>query len=227
MSDFKSEINNYITSTFKFEDELLKGVLEEQKNAGGPMMNIGADQAKFISLLIQTSKSRNILELGSYFGYSSIWIGRALQDLKNLEANDELAYSLTCVEYSSKQAEIVKNNLDKAALAKIASVVNLDAKSYLAKLVEEKPLSLDMIFIDADKVNYPHYLEQAAKLLKPGAILLVDNVLGLHEYEVLEENTEEKRIKAIQEFNSQLANSDVFNGTILTVHAGLAMAVKN
>ncbi|NQY81202.1 MAG: class I SAM-dependent methyltransferase [Candidatus Caenarcaniphilales bacterium] len=226
MSDFRNELTDYICSTFKLEDSLLENIIKQQSEAGGPMMNIGADQGKFINLLVQMSKSREILEVGSYFGYSSVWFGRALkalQDRENCEANH---YSLTCVEKSGKQIPIIENNLKKAGLEALTEVINADARAHLDKLIQEERV-FDLMFIDADKGNYPTYFKQAEKLVKPGGLLLVDNVLGLHTYEVLDSKTEDKRILAIQEFNKLLAESHSFDGSILTVQAGLAIAIKH
>ena len=225
MSDFKNELTEYICSNFKLEDPVLESIIQQQSEAGGPMMNIGADQGKLINLLIQMNKSREILEVGSYFGYSSVWFGRAIQSLKEKEKNETLKYNLSCVEKSGKQIPIIENNLKLAGLESITSVINSDAKSYLDKLIEEKK-DFDMIFIDADKGNYPLYLKQAENLLRSGGILLVDNVLGLHSYEVIDGENKDARIEAIREFNSELAKSTVFNGSIVTVQAGLAVAIK-
>lgn len=225
MSDFKNELTEYICSTFKLEDDLLKNIIQQQSKAGGPMMNIGADQGKFISLLVQISKSREIIEVGSYFGYSSTWLARALKELQNRENYEANNYSLTCIEKSGKQIPIIENNLEEAGLENLVTVINADAKPYLDKLIQEERV-FDLMFIDADKGNYPTYLKQAERLVKRGGLLLVDNVLGLNTYEVLDSNTEDKRILAIQKFNKLLAASHSFDGSILTIQAGLAIAIK-
>lgn len=226
MSDFKNELTQYICSTFKLEDDLLRSIIQQQSEAGGPMMNIGADQGKFISILVKISKSREILEVGSYFGYSSIWFGRALKALQDSENSKANHYSLTCLEKSGKQIPIIESNLKEAGLEELTEVIYADAKTYLDKLIQEERV-FDLMFIDADKGNYPIYLKQAEKLVKSGGILLVDNVLGLHSYEVIDSRNQDKRINAIKEFNSLLADSNTFEGSILTIQAGLAVAINN
>ena len=225
MSDFRNKLNDYISHTFKCEDNILEDVLEQQAAANGPMMNIGPDQGKFIKLLVQMSRSRKILELGSYFGYSSIWFGRALVDLQKFEDLAIENYSLTCIEKSSKQIPIIEKNIEKASLKQYINLVNASGEDYFNKLIQEG-MSFDLVFIDADKGNYPLYLKQATKLIKKGGLLLVDNVLGLKEYEVIDASNQDKRIKSIREFNQNLAASEDFEAIILTIQAGLAVALR-
>ena len=79
MSDFRGGVSDYISETFKLEDEILKDIIEQQSSASGPMMNIGPDQGKLIELLIKIHKPKRVLEIGSYFGYSAVWLARALK----------------------------------------------------------------------------------------------------------------------------------------------------
>jgi len=224
MSDFKTPLSEYLSNLFKYEDDFLTDLIEQQRLAGGPMMNIGADQAKLIEILINVHKPLRVLEIGSYFGYSGIWMARALK-----YNYDKAFYKegekplLTCVEKSSKQIDIIRSNFRKADLECFLELIQSAGIDYMKKL---SPNSFDLIFIDADKNNYPEYLKLAEGLLKQGALLLVDNVLGLHAHEVLDLENKDLRIEAIRQFNRDLAESKCLKATIIGIQAGLAIALK-
>jgi predicted O-methyltransferase YrrM len=243
MSDFRGGVIDYISETFKLEDEILKDIIKQQSSASGPMMNIGPDQGKLIELLIKIHKPQRVLEIGSYFGYSAVWLARALKSNlvkagKNAGIEDceqapggrvaerisSMQYPLlTCLEKSSKQVPIIKDNLEKAGLSSIAEVLEGDALDFLKRQSVD---SFDLIFIDADKASYPHYFTFAEKILRSGGLLLVDNVLGLYDSEVLDLANNDPRILAIRKFNEMLAASEIFDSTILSIQSGLAIAVK-
>ena len=228
MSDFRGGVADYISETFKLEDEILKDIIKQQSLASGPMMNIGPDQGKLIELLIKIHKPQRVLEIGSYFGYSAVWLARALKsNLVKAGENAEIGVSahalLTCLEKSSKQVPIIKDNLEKAGLSSITEVLEGDALDFLKKQAVD---SFDLIFIDADKANYPHYFTFAEKILRSGGLLLVDNVLGLYDSEVLDLANNDPRILAIRKLNQMLAGSEIFDSTILNIQSGLAIAVK-
>jgi predicted O-methyltransferase YrrM len=243
MSDFRGGVTDYISETFKLEDEILKDIIKQQTLASGPMMNIGPDQGKLIELLIKIHKPQRVLEIGSYFGYSAVWLARALKSNlvkagENVEIEDYEQASggrvaertssrqyplLTCLEKSNKQINIIKTNLEKAQLNSITEVLEGDAFDFLKKQAVD---SFDLIFIDADKASYPHYFTFAEKILRSGGLLLVDNVLGLYDSEVLDLANNDPRILAIRKFNEMLAGSEIFDSTILNIQSGLAIAVK-
>ncbi len=214
MSDYRTEIVDYICERFAQEDELLKDVLEQQRKGGGPMMNIGPDQGKFLNLLVTLNKPKNILEVGSYFGYSSVWLGRAAK---------EIGAHLYCAEISAPQCEIIKANLDKDALSDCTTVLQGSGIDIMNKFIREKKL-FEMIFVDADKTNYSNYLDLASRLLPSGGLLLVDNCIW--DNKVLDEVNPDSSTKAIQAFNDKLAAHPDFDSLIVTIQDGLAFAVR-
>lgn len=213
MSDERSALINYITENFAQEDSLLKDIICQQEAAGGPMMNVGPDQGKFLYLLMKMLKPKTVLEIGSYFGYSAVWLARALD-------KDAM---LTCVESSGKQCQIIKENLRKAGLDKVTQVLEAKGLDVMQKFVFEKEI-FDVIFIDADKKNYPNYFKEASKLLRKGGVLLVDNCIWYGK--ILDANPDDQT-QAIIEFNRLLAESKDFESTLLTVQDGLCIGVKS
>jgi predicted O-methyltransferase YrrM len=218
MADFRNLSTDYIIDLFAKEDELLLDILEQQRKAGGPMMNIGADQGKLLSLLVNIYKPKIIVEIGSYFAYSSIWLGRALQK----STPDGILY---CVEKSVQQAEIIASNLTKADLDTCTRVINSSGLEALMDFKNEKR-SIDMIFIDADKANYPEYYKHSKDLLPSGGLMLIDNVLGMHGREVLDLSNERKTVQAIRKVNELVSQDQDFESTIIDMHGGMLISVK-
>jgi caffeoyl-CoA O-methyltransferase len=212
MSDERTALINYISENFAQEDPHLKDILKQQEAGGGPMMNVGPDQGKFLYLLMKMLKPKSVLEIGSYFGYSALWLARALAD----------DAKLICVERSGKQVEIIKENLNAAGLENRSEVIEASGLDAMQKFIKEEK-TFDVIFIDADKKNYPNYFAQASKLLKTGGVLLVDNCIWSGR--ILDEKPDEQT-QAIIEFNRLLAESKDFESTLLTVQDGLCIGIK-
>lgn len=220
VSDIRTEAVEYVCNLFAKEDYLLNNILARQEEDGGPMMHIGADQGKFINLLIKLTKPKSILEVGSYYGYSTVWIARALRELENGK--------LTCIEKSKKHIEIIQEHLSQDQLEGHVEVYEGSGIDLMEKFISEG-ISFDMIFIDADKGNYPNYLKLSAKLLPRGGLLLVDNCLwGNRVLESAEElkSKDDKQTLAIKEFNEKLASHPDFESSIITIHDGMAFAIK-
>lgn len=217
MSDLRNPVTEYIIERFAQEDEILKNILENQKAGQGPQMNIGADQGKLLELLVKIHKPKRILEIGSYYGYSSIWLARALAKLSSGE-------KLVCVEVSEKQCDILKEHFKLAQIEAFTEVIQGSGIEIMTKFINEKKF-FDMIFIDADKANYPQYLELSAKLLPKGGLLTVDNTLW--NGKVIDESIKDKQTCSIREFNDKLSLSQDFDSLIITIQDGLALAIKN
>lgn len=216
MSDYRDQVVNYISERFASEDSLLKTVLEAQRAGGGPMMNIGPDQGKFLNLLVKLIKPKNILEVGSYYGYSSIWLARAIKESK-------LNAKLHCIEIDIKQCSIIQKFMQEAKLDEFATIHQGSGIEIMSKFISEARV-FEMIFVDADKVNYSNYLDLAAKLIPSGGLLLVDNCIW--DGKVLDAKTQDHSTQAIQAFNDKLSRHPDFESTILTIQDGLAFAVR-
>lgn len=213
MSDSRNPVVEYICRLFVEEDSLLKNILERQLMSGGPMMNVGPDQGKLLYLLAKLINPQRVLEVGSYFGYSSVWLARALPS----------GAKLHCVEVSEPQCRVLEKTFIEAGLQDLVDVHQGSGVDLMQKFINEKK-SFDLIFIDADKKNYPNYLKLADQLLISGGVLLVDNCLWNNK--VLESNPDEQT-RAIQKFNLDLASHKNFESTLITIQDGLVLAIKN
>lgn len=214
MSDERTAVVEYISERFAQEDFLLNNILADQEAGGGPMMNIGPDQGKFLNLLIKIHKPKRILEVGSYFGYSSIWMGRAARDIDA---------QLVCVEKSAEQVEIIRNYIEQDQLTNNMQIIAASGVDQMQKFIDTDK-SFDMVFIDADKGNYSNYLDLAAQLLPQGGLVLVDNTIWYGK--VADQSFEDNTTQSIRDFNDKLAQDERFESVIVTVQDGLAMGLK-
>ncbi|MGW3953335.1 O-methyltransferase [Streptomyces sp. NPDC004752] len=166
-SQLWDDIDFYFISHLSPDDEALQAALRDSEAAALPHVNVTANQGKFLQLLAQIQDARRILEIGTLGGYSTIWLGRALP------ADGRLI----SLEYSARHAEIATRNIARAGLEKVVEVRVGPALESLPKLADENPAPFDLVFIDADKVNNPHYVEWALRLTRTGSLIVVDNVV--------------------------------------------------
>ncbi|WP_328746915.1 O-methyltransferase [Streptomyces sp. NBC_00285] len=166
-SQLWDDVDDYFTTHLTPEDEALRAALDNSEAAGLPSIAVTAPQAKLLQLLAQIQGARTILEIGTLGGYSTIWLARALP------ADGRLV----SLEYSPVHAEVATRNLARADLDDIVEVRVGPALESLPRLAAENPPPFDLVFIDADKGNNPHYVEWALELTGPGSLIVVDNVV--------------------------------------------------
>ncbi|MER6540565.1 O-methyltransferase [Streptomyces sp. 900105755] len=166
-SQLWDDVDFYFTSHLSPDDESLQAALRESEANELPHVNVTANQGKLLQLLAQIQDARNILEIGTLGGYSTIWLARALP------ADGRLI----SLEYSAHHAEIAVRNIARAGLEKLVEVRVGPALESLPKLADENPAPFDLVFIDADKANNPHYVEWALRLTRTGSLIIVDNVV--------------------------------------------------
>ncbi|MFF4114278.1 O-methyltransferase [Streptomyces sp. NPDC001714] len=166
-SQLWDDVDFYFTSHLSPDDESLQAALRESEANELPHVNVTANQGKLLQLLAQIQDARNILEIGTLGGYSTIWLARALP------ADGRLI----SLEYSARHAEIAVRNIARAGLEKVVEVRVGPALESLPKLADENPAPFDLVFIDADKANNPHYVEWALRLTRTGSLIIVDNVV--------------------------------------------------
>ncbi|MFC9128438.1 O-methyltransferase [Streptomyces sp. NPDC057099] len=161
------EVDAYFTSHLAPDDEDLAAALRDSDAAGLPHINVAGNQGKLLQLLAQIQGARHILEIGTLGGYSTIWLGRALP------ADGRLV----SLEYDPVHAEVAVRNIARAGLDQLVEVRVGPALESLPKLADENPPPFDLVFIDADKANNPHYVEWAVKLTSTGSLIVLDNVV--------------------------------------------------
>lgn len=161
-------VDQYTTDLLLPADAALDAALAASEAAGMPSISVSPSQGKLLMLLAQLAGAKQILEIGTLGGYSSIWLARALPP----------GGRLVTLEASPRFAEVARGNIERAGLAETVEVRVGAALETLPQLAAEAGPPFDMIFIDADKANYPLYLEWSLKLSRPGTLIVADNVVG-------------------------------------------------
>lgn len=211
-------VDHYISNLLGHEDEALIAATKSLKEAGMPAISISPNQGKFLQVLALLCNAKNILELGTLAGYSTIWMARALpKDGK-----------LITLEYDPKHAAVAQKNIERAGVASQVQIRTGKALEILPQLHAEGAGPFDMIFIDADKPPYADYFEWALKLSRPGTLIVVDNVI--RDGKVLDEKSTDAAVNGAQRFNKVLGASTAVTATILQMvgvkeYDGMAIAV--
>ena len=170
----------------------------------------GHVQGKVLEMFSKMIGPKRILEIGTFTGFSALCLAKGLQ-------NDGKLHTL---ELREDDAETAANYFKKAEMENKIELHVGDALKIIPALTE----SWDLVFIDADKVNYINYYELTLPSVKKGGWILADNVL--FHGEVLEENVKGKNAKAIQAFNEHIKNDDRVQQAMLTIRDGLLLIQK-
>jgi len=171
-------------------------------------MQVATSQCHFLHLIIKTSNIRNVLEIGTFTGLSALSIALALPENGKLIALDKNEETNKIAVSFFKKA-----NLDN----KIKTIV----KPALDSLEELKNNKFDMVFIDADKMNYKEYYERSLKLVNKGGLVIVDNVLW--HGEVADENNLDKFTVYIRDFNDYVAKDNRVEQIIVPLGDGMTV----
>ncbi|MFJ5259465.1 O-methyltransferase [Streptomyces sp. NPDC088387] len=160
-------VDEYFADRLAPDDEALRAAVRDSDAAGLPQIAVSPTQGKLLRLLAEIQGARTILEIGTLGGYSTIHLARALP------ADGRLV----TLEYSAENAEVATRNIARAGLDKVVEVRVGAALDSLPGLADENPAPFDLVFIDADKANNPHYIEWALRLTRAGSLIVLDNVV--------------------------------------------------
>ncbi|WP_432507620.1 O-methyltransferase [Kineococcus arenarius] len=160
-------VDDHLARALLPADEVLEQVLEENRAAGLPPIDVSPLQGAFLTLLARITGARRVLEIGTLGGYSTIHLARGLGD----------GGRLVSLEFEPRHAEVARRNVERAGLTGVVDVRVGAALDTLPVLEREGAGPFDLVFIDADKGGYPQYLQWAVRLSRPGAVLVGDNVV--------------------------------------------------
>ena len=198
-------INNFSLKLNPIQQEII-----DYNNTLGDVkrMQVATSQCHFLHLIIKISNIKNVLEIGTFTGLSALSIALAIPDDGKLTALDK----------NEKTNKVALNFFKKANLDhKIKTII----KPALESLEELKNYKFDMVFIDADKMNYKEYYERSLKLLNKGGLIIVDNVLW--HGEVADDNNEDRFTINIREFNEHVANDKRVEQIIVSLGDGMTI----
>ena len=143
----------------------LAALLREIKKADTDQLAVSEEDGRFLRLMAASNRSRRALEIGGANGYSAIWIGLGLR---------ETGGRLTTIEYDAARAKTAANNIRRAGLADIVTVVPGDAFQEIPKI----PGEIDFVFLDAWKRDYKRFFDMVLPRMNPGGLFLAHNVVN-------------------------------------------------
>src|SRR5271170_8116419 len=171
--------------------------------AGLPPISVTPNLGKLLLILARMQQARAILEIGTLGGYSTIWLARALPP----------GGRLITLEADSKHAEVAQANIARAGLADKVELRLGKALDMLPEIALEGLGSFDLIFIDADKGNYPGYIEWALKLSRPGTLIIGDNVV--RDGKVLDAADPDPSVQGVRRMNEIIAAEPRLSATAI------------
>lgn len=183
-------------------DELMK---ETYKSMEYPQMCTGPIEGQFLKMMVMVSGAKNVVEIGTFTGYASLSMAEALPSDGKLYTMD---LNPTCL-------KMAREYFAKSEHGKKIEIMEGPALDSLKKL--DSPI--DLVFIDADKTNYPNYYEAVLSKLKKGGIILIDNVLWGGA--VLDSTISDDDTKAIRKVNDMVAKDSRVDKVLLTVRDGV------
>lgn len=207
---------HYLEDTFAPEDEMLRAIRTSASQHGLPPIHVGPFDGRHLEVLARAIAPKRVVEIGTLAGYSAICLGKGLAP----------GGRLWTLELSQVNADLARTHIDRAGLSDAIEVLVGPAMGTLDKLAAMGPF--DLVFIDADKENYPNYVIWAEKNLRPGGLLLADNTLAwnhIHQKDI-PDPVLAKQVEALQLCNSMVARSNKWRATMLPTGEGLTMAVK-
>jgi predicted O-methyltransferase YrrM len=160
-------VDNFLKDLFVGDDEDLQSALDRIDENGFPPASVSATQGKLLYLLAKLMNARNVLEIDTLGGYSTIWMARAVGP----------SGRVVTLEYDPKHAEVAKSSIARAGLGDVVDVRTGAALESLPKIKADGLAPFDLVFIDADKENNVEYIAWAVELSRPGTVVIVDNII--------------------------------------------------
>jgi predicted O-methyltransferase YrrM len=167
MNDAWRAVDDYVAARLISPDEAQRATLEANRREKLPAIDVSAPQGKLLHLLASAIRAERILEIGALGGYSTIWLARGLAP----------GGRVVTIEFDPHHAEVARENLAREGVASRVDLRVGPALDLLPRLEAEGAGPFDLSFIDADKANNAAYFEWALRLSRPGALILVDNVV--------------------------------------------------
>ena len=211
----KSKKTNYLDQTFGLKEPFLQKIQKACESENVQHMQISAHEARILYFLVQISKAKKIVEIGTLYAYSTFHIAKALPKAGRVWTIDHNS------QRHKKSQQILKNSYE-------AKKIIWKCGSALEQLKSLEALApFDMVFIDADKEPYLKYLNWAEKNLKKGGLLVADNTFLFGAvYGEGKRNSKVETIKIIQKFNKKLSNSKFWKGALIPTQEGMTVSIK-
>ena len=202
-----NELNKYIENFLSYPNPVLKELESEYQQRDDVAPHIGIHAGAFLAWLIQVMEVSRALEFGTCIGYSTVFLGQALQ---------KTGGRLTAIEFQERFFEEAKGNVERAGLSPVVELIHGDA----SQIIDDLEGPFDLILQDAAKVLYPIMLEKCVQLVRPGGVIAADDALfrpmGIRE----------ELSRVMDEYNEKVFADPRLTSTILPIGDGLTISVK-
>jgi len=204
---------DYIRHVSLREDDILRDLREQTALLpAGSAMQVMAEEGQLLSLLAGLTPARSILEIGTFTGYSTLCLARALVPGGRV---------VTC-DITARWAPIARASWERAGMRhRIDERIGDAAQTLADLLVTSGPGSFDLIFIDADKAGYTRYYEASLALVSDAGLIVVDNTLYFGR--VVDPTAEDQETVAIREFNLALRDDPRVDFSLLPMADGITL----
>lgn len=196
-------VDDYLIDLLVDEDDGLRAARDAAARGDVPAIEVSPTQGKFLSMLVRITGARRVLELGALAGYSGVWLARGLADGGRL---------ITC-EFDPRHAEIAAATFATAGVADRVEIRVGPALATLDAMIADEAPPFDLVFIDADKVNYPAYLDRVRRLSRSGTVIVADNVV--RKGRVVEADTGDEVIDGVRAYLEAAADAPDLDTTAL------------
>jgi predicted O-methyltransferase YrrM len=208
MQEHWTAVERHFQNLFAPSDAALNAALQASAAAELPPQHVSPLQGKLLMILARAIGARQILEIGTLGGYSTIWLARALPPEGRIVS----------LEVVPRHAEVARENVERAGLSGQVEIRVGPALASLPRIAAENRGPFDLVFIDADKASNPRYLDWSLQLTRPGSLIIADNVVrggGL-----IDAASTDPNILGISEFNERLAKDPRLVATALQTVGG-------
>ncbi|MEK9564655.1 MAG: class I SAM-dependent methyltransferase [Deltaproteobacteria bacterium] len=209
------QLLEYLRQNSVREPDVLQELREETQKLSNSGMQISPEQGQLMAMLVKLVNARKIVEIGTFTGYSSTVMALAMPEDSQLIAFD----------ISEEYTRTARRFWKKAGVDQRVKLVLGNAKESLKDFLQAgEQESVDLAFIDADKSSYAEYYECCLKLIRPGGLILVDNVLWSGQ--VADASNHDKDTEALRIFNAALSSDQRVDLCMVPIGDGLTIARK-
>jgi O-methyltransferase len=211
-----SDLLSYVREVSLRDDQILRDLRKETTALpGGNAMQVMAEEGQFLALLVRLTGANRVLEIGTYTGYSTLCMARALPPDGRI---------VTC-DISEKWPMIAAEFWQRAEVEDRIELLVGDAADVISALIDgQGPATFDLVFIDADKANYVAYYEGALTLVRQGGLIVLDNTLFFGR--VIDPDAQDADTVAVRTLNQLLRDDERVEISLLPVADGVTLARK-
>jgi len=201
-------VDAYLTGTFVPHEEAFAAALADSEKSGLPTIQVSPPQGRLLELLARALRARQILEIGTLGGYSTLWLARGLAP----------GGRIVTLEVDPKHADVARRNFERAGSSGAIELRLGAALETLPRMVEERAGPFDLVFVDADKPSLPDYFSWSLKLSRPGTLIVIDNVV--RDGDVVDATSADASVQGVRRMNERIAAEPRVTATTLQTVGG-------